>query len=77
MRFLFWTFLKCPFLDSSKKCFFTALKNPEMKKVGIAALKMVRKNNIGMLEILIILENDPLKLDIFERMEQMLATVPF
>ena len=48
-----------------------------MKKVGIAALKMVRKNNLGMLEILIILENDPLKLDIFERMEQMLATVPF
>ena len=48
-----------------------------MKMFGIAALKMVRKNNIGILKILRILENDPLKLDIFERMEQMLASVPF
>ena len=45
--------------------------------LGISALKMVRKNNVGMLKFLKILENDPLKLDIFERMEQMLASVPF
>ena len=44
---------------------------------GIVALKMVRNNNVGIWEFLRILENDPLKMDIFERMEQMLASVPF
>jgi hypothetical protein len=44
---------------------------------GIAALKMVRKTKVENLKFLRILEKDPLKLDIFERMEQMLATVPF
>ena len=43
---------------------------------GNTALKMVRKHNIRMLEILRILENDSVKMDIFERMEQMLASVP-
>ena len=38
---------------------------------GIAAMKMVRKTKVGFLDFLRILENDPLKMDIFERMEQM------
>ena len=50
MRFLFWTFLKCPFLNSSKKCFLGALKNLEIKMIGFAAMKMVRKTNAELLE---------------------------
>ena len=45
-----------------------------MKMFGIAAMKMVRKYNAEIFEFLINLENDPLKLDIFERLRKLALT---
>jgi hypothetical protein len=42
--------------------------------IEIAALKMVRENNVGILEKLRVWKMTPLKLDIFERLRKLALT---
>ena len=81
MRFLFWTLLdilKMSIFGFLKIIFFYRTEKSENKNDWNCRSENGKENIIGVLELLRIFKNDPpLKMDIFERMEQMLASVPF